>query len=51
MDLENLSNEELMATTGGDGFSLAPVTAGIYDNGDGNGCIPSLNPLSPYRTR
>ncbi|QZK88982.1 hypothetical protein K5V07_00140 [Flavobacterium sp. CHNK8] len=48
MNLESLSNEQLMTTTGGDGFILTPVTAGVYDNGDGNGCIPSLNPFGNY---
>jgi hypothetical protein len=51
MNLENLSNEELMTTTGGDGLFSPPVTAGITDNGDGNGCTPSFNPFPPYRPK
>jgi hypothetical protein len=51
MNLENLSNEELMTTTGGDGLFSPPVTAGVYDNGDGNGCIPPLFPQPPYQPK
>ena len=52
MNLENLSKEQLITIAGGnDSISLPGGTAGITDNGDGNGCTPSLNPFAPYRPR
>lgn len=52
MNLENLSKEQLITIAGGnDSISLPGGTAGITDNGDGNGCTPSLNPFAPYRPK
>ncbi len=52
MNLENLSQEQLITIAGGnDSISLPGGTAGVYDNGDGNGCIPPLYPQWPYQPK